>query len=244
MITRQHLGLALICGLIPASVIAGSDPFLIIVILSGIALGAILPDIHMKRPKKTRLLTAAGIIAQAGKKTCVTAMCLLYRVILRIRIPTDDKRLTHSVPGVILYFALLSLFAGAIVILSGNRIPASLAKALLLGLFIGLIFHLAEDLCTRKGIAIFFPFATTSVCGSIRPCNLLDNRIPGFHIQHAAILAAFLLLSSVASWPENTLLAFGLIGTSACIGIMISQSEVRIEQDTGQTSTNPEAVSA
>jgi len=244
MITRHHLALALICGLILGGALAGFNPLILVVILAGTGIGAILPDIHMKRPKKTCLLTVAWCIVLAGRRVCIPVICGIYRLVPGIRVRSDDKRLTHSVPGILLYFILLAGIARTVVILSGDCIPALPVMAFLEGLLMGLVFHFAEDLCTRKGIAVFFPFTTTGIHGSIRPCDIYDNRIPRFHIQHGSILIVFLLLMWAEPALAEYLVPLGLLGTGTCIVSMVCQSEVRIDHGTGQESTSPDATMA
>lgn len=244
MITRQHLGLALICGLIVASATGGFDPVLVLVILAGTGIGAIIPDIHMKRPKKTRPLTIAWYIVQFGRRVCMPLLCRLYRVIWGIRIQPDDKRLTHSLPGALLYYSLLAGIAGATCILFKNSIPGTLMEAFLGGLLMGMIFHFAADLCTRKGIMYLFPFTGTIVHGSLRPCNAGDLRIRRFHIQQGLVLAMFLVLQGAEIWPAYCVIPFGILGAGTCIGSMICQSEVRIEYNAGSGSAVPEAATA
>jgi len=241
MITRQHLGLALICGLVVASATVGFDPVLVLVILAGTGIGAIVPDIHMKRPKKTRPLTIAWYIVQFGRRVCMPPMCQLYRVIWGIRIQPDDKRLTHSLPGAFLYYTLLAGIAGAECILTGNSIPATILGAFLCGLLMGMIFHLTADLCTRKGIQVFFPFTGTGIHGSIRPCDANDHRIRRFHIQQGSVLVVFLTIQGAEVWPAYCIIPFGLLGAGVCIGSMICQSDIRIEPDAGSGSAAPEA---
>jgi membrane-bound metal-dependent hydrolase YbcI (DUF457 family) len=242
MITRHHIVLALICGFISGSAIAGFDPLLLLVILAGTGVGAILPDIHMKRPKKTCLLTVAWYIVHAGRQICIPVMCGFYRLIPGVRIRPDDKRLTHSVPGILLYFTIFAGIVGIILVLCGNRIPVLPVMAFLEGLLMGMLFHLAEDLCTRKGIAVFYPFTTTGIHGSIRPCDLYDNRIPRFHIQHGSVLVVFLFLMWAAPALADDLLLLGLLGVVACIGSMVCQSEIRIEYDRERESVSSDPI--
>src|SRR5512145_2630606 len=106
MITRHHLMLGLLCSLIPGAVIAGSDPVLASFCTGGVLIGVILPDVHMKQPKKTAPLTIAWMVVQGGRTICVPPLCIIYRKLFRIDCTTDDKRLTHSLPGMIWYSAV------------------------------------------------------------------------------------------------------------------------------------------
>ncbi|MFA4861884.1 metal-dependent hydrolase [Methanoregula sp.] len=233
MITRHHLGLALICGLIISSAVVGFDPARVLVILTGVGLGAVLPDIHMKRPKKTRPLTIAWYLIQVGRWVCAPFLCRIYLAVWKIRIAPDDKRLTHSLHGALFYWGVLAGIVGAVCILCGDIIPRSVAMDFLCGLLMGMVFHLAGDICVRKGIQFLYPFTKTGIHGTIRPCNTSDMRIRRFHLQHGSVLVAFLALQEIVVWPEYCLIPFALLATGACMGAMVCQSEIRIENDSG-----------
>jgi hypothetical protein len=233
MITRHHIALTLLFWLIPCTAFELGDPMILISILAGTVAGSILPDIHMKRPGKPRLLTAAWLLAAIGRATIVPVMCLLYLFVLGIRTQPGDKRLTHSVPGIILFWILC---AGPVVVISimlDSRFISSVLLALSGGLLMGMIIHLVQDLCTRKGICPLYPFTDLIVYGSIRPCDVQDTRIPRFHIQlvsafflfHAAIL--FIVL------PGSVALLCGSLCAALCLVLMIWQSGVEIEGHAG-----------
>jgi hypothetical protein len=243
MITRHHLGLALICGLIVTSAGVGFDPARDLAILAGVGLGAILPDIHMKQPKKTRPLTGAWYIIQFGKRVCAPVLCRMYLAVWKIRISPDDKRLTHSLHGILFFWGILAGISGITYILSGGIIPVSAGTGFICGLLMGMAFHLACDICTRKGIQVLYPFANTGIHGSVRPCDTSDNRIRRFHIQHGLVLLAFFALQGIVVWPAYCLVPFAILALSACIGAMICQSEIRIENN-GRTDPAPAEAAA
>lgn len=234
MITRHHLALTLICVLFPCTVIAGTRPDLLLFVLAGAGIGAILPDIHMKRPSKIRFLTGAWLLVQTGRKTVVPVMCRLYRFLLGIRPSPDDKRLTHSIPGTIVFAILYTSPALAVgILLSGHPVGLALL-AFSSGIFMGMIIHLTQDLCTRKGIVPLYPFSEILIRGSIRPCDLHDPRIFRFHIQHIAILFVFQIALFLATLPAPAILPFAFLCTTLCIVLMIWQSEVHIGRDANQ----------
>jgi membrane-bound metal-dependent hydrolase YbcI (DUF457 family) len=229
MITRHHIALSILFWLIPCTAFELGDPIILISILAGTVAGSILPDIHMKRPGNPRLLTAAWLLSATGRATIVPFMCLLYRLVLGVRTQPGDKRLTHSVPGIILFWVLC---AGPLIVASilvENQFIRGVLLALSGGLFMGMIIHLVQDLCTRKGICPLYPFTDQIVYGSIRPCDVQDTRIPRFHIQlvsafflfHAAIL--FIVL------PGSVTLLCGSLCAALCLVLMIWQSCVEIE---------------
>lgn len=229
MITRQHLVLVLMCSIILSSAIAESDPLLALLVSIGAGIGAILPDIQMKRPGKNSLLTIAWGIVQAGKRTCIPVMCTVYRRLLKNPVAPDDKRLTHSIPGLFLYFILLAAIAYVPVLLLKNALPVIPVMGLLAGLLSGMLLHLAEDLCCRKGISPFYPFNDTMIFGSIRPCDVLDVRITGFHVYHGTVLFFFLVIQYAVHLPVYEMIALSMISIGLCVGSMIWQSEIRIE---------------
>ncbi len=229
MITRQHLLLVLICSILLSSAIQNYDPVLAFLVSIGSCIGAILPDIQMKRPKKISLLTLAWGIVQAGRRTCIPVMCALYRVLFSTRFGTNDKRLTHSIPGIFLYFLLLSAIGYIPVFLFDTGIPVLPVTGLLAGLLFGMLLHLAEDACCRKGITPFYPFNDIRVSGSIRPCDVLDTRITGFYVYHGTVLFFLLFIQSAIHASLVGMMALGVISVCLCVGSMIWQSDVRIE---------------
>jgi membrane-bound metal-dependent hydrolase YbcI (DUF457 family) len=188
MLTRHHVVLGLLCSFIPGSAIAETDPFLAILFITGCGIGLVLPDIHMKRPRTSRLRMVAWWIVQTGRWICLPVMCRVYRWRLTTVCEWNDKRLTHSIPGVFFYFSILSGIAYVPLFFFKNNIPAPMIMGFLGGLLTGMLLHLTEDLCTRKGITPVYPFDGTKIVGSIRPCDVLDNRILRYHIHHGTVL--------------------------------------------------------
>ncbi|MDD5142775.1 metal-dependent hydrolase [Methanoregula sp.] len=229
MITRQHLLLVLLCSVILSSAIMDYDPLLAFLLAIGACLGAIIPDIQMKRPKNNPLRTSAWVVAQVGRRICTPIMCMFYRRIFRIDCNPGDKWLTHSLPGLILNFGILSAIASVPVFVFGDEISVILVMGFLAGLLFGMILHLAEDCCCRKGIALFHPFNDTRIYGSIRPCDVIDRRITGFYVYHATVLFFFLLIQSAVHVSFFEMIAFGIFSISLCVVSMIWQSEVRVE---------------
>jgi len=229
MITRQHLLLVLLCSVILSSALVDYDPALAFLLAIGACIGAIIPDIQMKRPKNNPLRTIAWLIAQVGRWICTPVICMFYRGIFGIDCNPGDKWLTHSFPGLILNLGILSAIVSVPVFVFRDEIPVILVLGFLAGLLFGMILHLAEDCCCRKGIALFYPFNDTRVYGSIRPCDVIDRRITGFYVYHATVLFFFLLIQSAVHASFSEMIAFGIFSISLCVGSMIWQSEVRIE---------------
>ena len=229
MLTRHHVVLGLLCSFMIGSAIAEYDPVLAVLVIMGCGIGLILPDIHMKRPRTSMLRTAAWGIVQAGKWCCIPLMCMLYRRLLKTACEPGDKRLTHSVPGIVCYFVILSGIVCVLSLLLENYLTAPMVMAVPGGLLMGLLLHLAEDLCTRKGIAPFYPFDEMKIVGSIRPCDVFDNRIFRFHIYHGLVLFCFLVFLYTVHWPVSGLIGIGFLGIGICVVSMVCLAEVRIE---------------
>ena len=232
MITRHHIVLAILCALITCSSFLFTSSISVLIICAGTGVGAFLPDIHMSRPKKVSLLVPAWIAVQIPRQICIA---LIGRIYTGLGYPVEDpadKRLTHSLPGI--------LFIGvcAVVVLSPLVLLAPPAMAggtvlFLCGLLFGMGLHLAEDLCTRKGIFPLFPFSTTKVAGSIRPCDFSDPRITRFHIQHAMVLILILAVDASGILPPFLLVPASFFGIILCVCAMIGTSEVTLRHDPG-----------
>ena len=219
--------LALLCSLIIGSVTLRFDPVLIVALSAGTVAGVVLPDIHMKKPKKSGLKTIAWYIVHIGILLCIPVMHRIYKLFPGVCIHPDDKRLTHSLPGIAVYFIIFTGLAFIPVILSRADIPGLLVLVILAGILSGLFLHLIEDLCTMKGIQVLFPFNETVIRGSVRPCNIDDPRILQFHYQHASILGILVFLQFVIM-SDVLLMICGFLAVFLCIGYMVWRSDVRI----------------
>ena len=231
MITRHHMALALMCALILCSAFFLSNPFMMALVVAGTCIGVLLPDIHMTRPKHHPFRTVSWLIVQYPRRICAPVLCRIYAH-TRHPVPDPaDKRLIHSIPGAVFVFvctcALLYIPACA----TGNAIICNLAAAFLGGVILGMVLHLVEDLCTRKGIFPFFPFNPWTVAGSIRPCDKTDPRIAQYHIQHCMVLLVFFGLDSMGILAPELFLPLNITGLVICLGTMVYFSEVSIRRN-------------
>lgn len=190
----------------------------------------------MSRPKKVSFRTLAWGVVQIPRRICTPLLCRIY---MRLGYPImdpSDKRLTHSLPGIFVITACAGLLL---------YLPALLARStfvgdvtlFLAGLLLGMGLHLAEDLCTRKGIFPLFPFSRVRITGSIRPCDKTDPRISRYQIQHGAVVSVLLFLESTGIMAPDLALLASLAGLEACMGIMVYSSDVTIQQDPGLAGT-------
>lgn len=233
MITRHHMALALMCALILCSAFFLSNPFMMALIIAGTCIGVLLPDIHMTRPRHHVFRTIAWLIVQYPRRICAPVLCRIYA---HTRYPvTDpaDKRLIHSIPGALFVFVCTCAILYIPAYATGNALVTKSAAAFLLGVILGMVLHLVEDLCTRKGIFPFFPFNPWTIAGSIRPCDKTDPRIAQYHIQHCMVLLVFFGLDSMGILAPELFLPLNSIGLTLCLGTMVYFSEVSIRRNNG-----------
>jgi hypothetical protein len=235
MITRHHMALALLCALILCSSFFLSDPFMMGLDIAGTCIGVLLPDIQMTRPKHISIRTGAWWIVQFSRRICTPVLCRIYAY---SRYPVSDpadKRLTHSLPGVLFIFACIGILIYLPAYATGSAFITGSAVAFLGGIFLGMGLHLVEDLCTRKGIFPLFPFRTWTIAGSIRPCDKTDPRIARYHIQHCTVLLVFFGLNSMEILEPDLFLPLSMVGIIICLGAMVYSSEVSLRK-TARTS--------
>jgi membrane-bound metal-dependent hydrolase YbcI (DUF457 family) len=231
MITRHHIALTILCTMILCSALVPPDPVIILIIYAGAAIGAILPDIQMKKPRIFRTRTIAWMVSRFSSSIFTPIICRLYRNLWGRTCDPLDKRLTHSVPG-ILFLSMMS--AGILlvptIILTGSS-AMNIPMAFFCSILLGLVLHQTEDMCTYKGITPLFPFSTMTIAGSIRPCDTADRRIAQFHFYHcsmAGIILGFQYLGGLHGVASVPICLFGLC---SCRGMMIWSSDIRISRE-------------
>ena len=235
MITRHHVALVIFCTIILCSALVPPDPVLILVICLGACTGAIMPDIQMKKPQGSRIRTLAWMVTRFSSILCTPAICRLYRASSGRSFDPGDKRLTHSVPGILFLWLVLAAFllVPSFLLLS----PASwyLPVALLCGVMLGMILHLAEDMCTRKGITPLFPFSTAGISGSIRPCDTTDPRIAQFHFYHCSVAGIILGSRFLGNGQGALSVPVCIFALGSCLGMMVWSSDVSVAPEQGRT---------
>lgn len=242
MITRHHVALTLLCSMIPAGIIFSFDPVTAVMMIMGTAIGAILPDFHMHRSKSSRIRRIPWIISHAGRVLCIPLMQTVYRKIFHIDTDSLDKRMTHSLPGILFYFLTFATISGVLVVLFPSHIPIFAAMGFTGGILMGMVLHLAEDMCTKKGIFPAFPFSARCVAGSIRPCNTEDPRITEFHILFATMSGGFLSIMFPLGVPTTDFLIAGIAVMGLSLGLMMYMSDVHLRVDIPLQAYNPDKV--
>ena len=229
MITRHHISLATGSIVILYFPLISIHPFVLAAIGAGVCAGVVIPDIQMKKPGRFRPLFVAWALIQIYKKTILSLCVFLYRNVLRICPEAEDKRLTHSLPGLFFLAGLTGIFILCIMWMFPFGYPQHVLRIFLAGIIIGLILHFLEDICTKKGLCLFYPFNETyRISGSIRPCNTNDVRIRLFHLQVAVILVAIVLADYTGLCPAYLQWPLSISATMVCTTLMLYHSEVRI----------------
>jgi hypothetical protein len=229
MITRHHVALVILCTVILCGALVPSDPVLILVICLGACTGAILPDIQMKKPQKVfQIRTLAWIITRFSSIVCTPVICGFWHAISGDTFNPDDKRLTHSVPGILFLGAIAAMFLFLPALILMSQTTLYLPAALLCGVMLGMVLHLVEDMCTRKGITPLFPFSTMRISGSIRPCDTTDRRIAQFHFYHCSVAGIILGFQFLGNWQGVSSVPVCIFGLCSCLGMMCWSSDVRI----------------
>ncbi|MDP3395062.1 MAG: metal-dependent hydrolase [Methanoregula sp.] len=228
MITRHHVALAMLCTTILCSALVPSDPVLITVICIGACIGAILPDIQMKKPRGFQIRTVAWMITRFSSILCTPAICWSYHALSGRTFQPMDKRLTHSVPGILFLGTIVAAFLLIPSLIFMSSAALYIPTALLCGVMLGMVLHLVEDLCTRKGITPLFPFSTTRISGSIRHCDTSDRRIAQFHFYHCSVAAIIIGFQFLGNWQGASSIPVCLFALGSCLGMMIWSSDVSI----------------
>ena len=229
MITRHHLILVLMCTLIMGVAFFPSDVIHLGMLAAGSCAGAVLPDVHMKKPKQAGLRTIAFYLSRFTVFFCSPVLIRLCHAVNGLSLNPSDKRLSHSVPGIVIIGGMVAGISVAPFLLFHLTPVPPLLIALVAGVLAGLTFHLIQDSCTRKGFSPLFPFSFMQISGSIRPCDRSDTRIAKFQFHHCSMAAAIVVLHPAELLPGSTSVLLSLLALCSCIAMMIWLSDVRIE---------------
>jgi inner membrane protein len=229
MITRHHISLAIGSIVILYFPLISTNPAVLAAIATGVCTGVVIPDIQMKKPRHFKALYFAWLLIQIFKRSILSLHLLLYRKVLDLHLVADDKRLTHSLPGL---FFLAGMIGCSILFVMREfpfNSPLYYLRIFLAGIIIGLILHFLEDTCTKKGLCLFYPFNETyRISGSIRPCNKNDSRIRLFHFQLMVVIIAMILFYCTGLCPEYLKWPVSIIAIGICTIFMLYHAEVRI----------------
>jgi membrane-bound metal-dependent hydrolase YbcI (DUF457 family) len=232
VITRHHISLAIGSIIILYFPLIAIHPSVLIALGAGVCAGVVVPDIQMKKPRQIRAIYFAWAIIQIFKRTILSLYVFLYRNILGIYPMSDDKRLTHSLPGLFFIAGLIGIVIVFLARVFPSSYPVHALKIFLAGIVMGLILHFLEDICTKKGLCLFYPFSESYwIAGSIRPCNKSDNRIRLFHIQMGIVIIGILLFYYTGFCPGYLKWPMSIATLCVCIVMMLYHAEVRIDSE-------------
>ena len=178
---------------------------------AGTLVGVIIPDIHIKKPVKAKELIIPYYIIRLARCFLLPPALQVLRLCNRGSFEKNDKRITHSLFGIISAAILLYLYAYAvslIICILPQINAASIAFCtqtvfcVYFGLITGILLHAAEDVCTKKGLFLFFPFCNTNISGCIRPCKD-TKRIIAYASGYIALMLAVIILTASGITKES-----------------------------------------
>ncbi|OPY35522.1 MAG: hypothetical protein A4E35_02347 [Methanoregula sp. PtaU1.Bin051] len=231
MITRHHLSLVIMCTLIPGIMAFPHDLLLLCILIAGSCTGVLLPDIQMKVPATRRILLPAWWVTRFSTALCVPVMTGVYRALRHGIADSGDKRLTHSVPGVLVIAGIVLAFSVILVAICRPAMNPRYIVVFPAGVMLGLVLHLAEDACTRKGISPLFPFSRIRIAGAIRPCDTADSRIGQYIIHHCSMAAVIAGLYLAGLLPESLSFLTGLFAFCSCLFMMFLFSDIGVDDE-------------
>ena len=229
MITRHHISLAIGSITILYFPLIVIHPFVLFTMGAGVCVGVVVPDIQMKKPSRIRAIYFAWAIIQIFKMTILSLFVILYRIVPGISADPGDKRLTHSLPGLFYMAGLTGIVIFCSTWMFSASYPVHYMRIFLAGIIIGLILHFLEDICTKKGLCLFYPFSKSCrISGSIRPCNTSDRRIRLFHYQAGIIIIALIFADYSGLCPPDLKWPLSISAMVFCTALMLYHAEVRI----------------
>ncbi|MDD4300116.1 MAG: metal-dependent hydrolase, partial [Methanomicrobium sp.] len=229
MIAKQHLIFAAITSLIIAVAFFNCSLPLSFLFAAGCLTGVIMPDIHMKKSHHSIALKPVYWIASASGFLFVPAIRFLYSIFPKISPDAKDKRMTHSIPGIMIIAVITAIILGIIALLLKFAIASDISLIffiLFYGIIAGLILHLTEDACTFKGIYPLFPFRDMKISGNIQPCNKTDNRIPYYQTGFLFILALTTALK-ISYYDTDYPALMAIFGIAIITGAMFIFSKIQ-----------------
>jgi hypothetical protein len=183
----------------------------------------------MKRPGRFTALSPVWFLVRLFKSTVLRVYILLCTRIFFMQPLPEDKRLTHSLPGL---FFLTGLIVSVIFLITVVFPPSPglhYVRVLFASIIIGLLFHFLEDICTKKGLCLMYPFNETYlISGSIRPCNADDFRIRYFHILTGLVIVGITLFYWTIQCPGYLKWVVSIGAITACTVMMLHYADVRI----------------
>jgi membrane-bound metal-dependent hydrolase YbcI (DUF457 family) len=232
VITRHHISLAIGSIIILYFPLIAIHPSVFIALGTGVCAGVVVPDIQMKKPRQIRAIYFAWAIIQIFKRTILRLYVCLYRTILGIYPMSDDKRLTHSLPGLFFIAGLIGIIILCSSWMFPDSYPVHVMKIFLAGIVMGILLHFLEDICTKKGLCPFYPFNESyRISGSIRPCDKSDSRIRLFHIQMGIVIIGILLFYYTGFCPGYLKWPMSIATLCVCIVMMLYHADVRIDSE-------------
>lgn len=198
------------------------EPVMVTVILIGVLIGSLLPDVDAK-DSKINYMDIPWLFATVMDHMVIPVIRWFHS---RKNIPYDARHRgsLHTVFSVFIYSLVFLLFGLILVTLINGfllhdwlNFSLYMYAALLVGgLIFGSVLHLLEDGCTRSGVYPLQPFDQRHIRGGISTSDRQDNRPETFSYSLyslTVIVAVAQIIYTIPPYMMTILTALLLIGT-------------------------------
>ncbi|MDU9376709.1 hypothetical protein McpSp1_13340 [Methanocorpusculaceae archaeon Sp1] len=160
---NDHIGISLGVAFLIISPIFVSQAVISVIFLIGVIIGSLLPDADASNSKMYYM--SEIVLAFAFLMKPIVYLTRSIYKLLHIHYDTRHRKSLHTILGITIAVAILSILINVVVLLIGWWTP--LLIPLCVGLYVGSIFHLIEDCCTKSGLSPFLPFSDRHFSGRI-----------------------------------------------------------------------------
>ncbi|MCZ0863137.1 metal-dependent hydrolase [Methanocorpusculum vombati] len=191
----DHIGISLGVAFLIISPILISQPVISVLFLIGVIIGSLLPDADASDSKMyymSEIVLAFALLM----KPIVYLTRSVYKL-LHIHYDSRHRKSLHTILGITISVIMLSLLINIVVLLIGLWTP--LLIPLCIGLYVGSIFHLIEDCCTKSGLSPLLPFSDRHFSGKIITSSRRNfcNGRPDLYAKIPLILGGGVLITGV-----------------------------------------------
>ena len=178
----------------------------------GVVIGSLLPDTDAKDSK----IHYMGSIPQFfGAIMSPWIFPVMRRVFGICKIPfnPEHRKSLHTVFGVIVYTAILSLLIFVVLVILGQW--HSFVLLFMFGLLFGGFLHIAEDCCTKSGCTPLYPFSRRKLSGRIITGNKRDRR-PDHFAELLIFLLVAIMVGQIYCIILNSISRHHMVGVLSC----------------------------
>ena len=188
---NDHIGISMGSGLLLASPWLLSNPLSVLIFIAGVVIGSLLPDTDATDSKLHYMDGFARIFSLIMRPVIIPLTKLIFWI-FRLSFNPAHRGSMHTFFGLIVYSSILAALFWSILYVIGcwNLIMG----LFFVGIFIGGVFHILEDCCTRSGLIPFKPFSGRKLAGSINTGDRREKR-PGYYTNGMFVAAGGVLFA-------------------------------------------------